>query len=305
MTAPVQPWRWIRLEIGLVVNGGIQYALFIDHPLFWPALGLTTLLILLLLLWPSSRAIPARPQTLDIGSQAQYWRDVAGHVYALLPLWAGHIALGREQIDEAAGHLTRHFDNMLRQLGYQGQEHASPADEPEAPGPSLLQELAARAPADQALMPMIKQLQQSALQLEALAQAREAGPPDGQIASQVSSLLRQLETLEHGTQPPPGQLKLNAVGAGFNLQATAEDALTQLQFQDRVSQILSHVQNDIWQLETMLHEALSSEDELPPPPDTEAWLSALKSSYTTHEQRALHNRDGDNRPPGPNDITFF
>ncbi|KUM04669.1 hypothetical protein KIF53_08810 [Chromobacterium subtsugae] len=304
MTAPVQPWRWIRLEIGLVVNGGIQYALFIDHPLFWPALGLTTLLLLLLLLWPRSLPAASRPPPRDIGSQAQYWRDVAGHVYALLPLWAGHIALGREQIDEAAGRLTGHCDNMLRQLGYQAPEPADAAAEQKTADAPLLGAPSGLSPPDRMLMPMLKQLQQSALQLEALAQARENSQPDGQIASQVGNLLRQLETLERDSQPPPGQ-KRDGNAAGFDLRAAAEDTLTQLQFQDRVNQILSHVQNDIWQLEAMLHEALSSEDELPAPPDTEAWLSALKSSYTTHEQRALHNRDGGDRPPGPSDITFF
>ncbi|OHX13981.1 hypothetical protein [Chromobacterium sphagni] len=305
MIAPVQPWRWIRLEIGLIVNGGIQYALFIDHPFFWPALGLTTLLILLLLLWPSVRPAPSPPQPQDSDTQARYWRDVASHVYALLPLWAGHIALGREQIDDAACHLTSRFDGMLRQLGYQEQDQDDAAHARE-PAETRLANALEEAPLRNRLAPVLEQLRQSGLRLEALAQETPHGQSarDEQIAGQVRQLLLQLEQVSQDLQAPRPSRRDDAA-SGFNLQTTAEDVLIHLQFQDRVSQILAHVQNDIWQLETMLHGALTSEDDLPAPPDTEAWLNALKNSYTTHEQRSLHNRDGSSRPPGPSDITFF
>ncbi|AUH52403.1 hypothetical protein CXB49_17170 [Chromobacterium sp. ATCC 53434] len=293
MTAPVQPWRWIRLEIGLIVNGGIQYALFIDHPLFWPALGLTTLLILLLLLWPSVRPASPAPPPRENDNPSGYWREVSGHVYALLPLWAGHISLGREQIDDAAAQLTTRFDGMLRQLNQLAAtaSPSAPQDAPPDDGPlDLLQRL--------------PQLVEAGRQLETLAQSSAAAQAqDGPIAEQAGSLRRQLEALELDVRAAT-PLRLDA-SASAKLQAAIEDILTQLQFQDRVSQILSHVQNDIWQLETTLHEALHSDGELPAPPDTEVWLAALKSSYTTHEQRALHNREHNDKTPGSSDITFF
>jgi methyl-accepting chemotaxis protein len=315
MIAPVQPWRWIRLEIGLVVNGGIQYALFIDHPLFWPALGLTTLLILALTLWPAGQSAPSQPQSvLDAGAQAAYWKDVARHVYALLPLWAGHIALGREQIDEAASHLTMRFDSMLHQLGRENPGQQAPPyalADAEASKSLPLEAIPKPVQLQQHLRPMLQQLHQSGLQLEALAQtlARPGGAASQseQISTQLRHLLLQLEMLDQdiNTSCLADQLGLDDSRADFDLQTTTEDVLTNLQFQDRVSQILSLVQNDVWQLETMLHQALNSEQGLPAPPDTQAWLSALKSSYTTHEQRALHSRESDGKAAGPSDITFF
>ncbi|WP_434630109.1 hypothetical protein [Chromobacterium sp. CV08] len=290
MTAPVQPWRWIRLEIGLIVNGGIQYALFIDHPLFWPALGLTTLLILLLLLWPSARPAAATPTPRAIEDPSGYWREVSGHVYALLPLWAGHISLGREQIDDAATQLTARFEGMLRQLAPPPAEAGEPSPEPQDAPPG-------DGPPD--WRQRLPQLVEAGQRLETLAQSEQ----DGRLAEQAGSLRRQLEELERDVRAAT-PLRLDAAVSG-KLQAAIEDILTQLQFQDRVSQILSHVQNDIWQLETTLHEALHSDGELPAPPDTEAWLAALKSSYTTHEQRALHNREHNDKTPGSSDITFF
>lgn len=312
MIAPVQPWRWIRLEIGLAINGAIQYALFIDHPLFWPAVGLSTLLITLLVLWPSSApAIAAHD-----GDQSAYWRSVAAHVYALLPLWAGHVALGREQIDEAALQLTARFDHMLRQL-----DRPSPPSD-DSPHPlaaaqnkltDALEAMQLPAPLQKQLLPQLQQLKQSGQQLALLAKnlpAGEASPAAAaeQIGEQVGLLLRQLESIDADVHDScrACQMKLDDPAASQNLQATIEEVLTHLQFQDRVNQILSHVQNDIWQLEAMLHESLNSrEDALPEPPDTEAWLTALKNSYTTHEQRALHNRDQNDKTPGASDITFF
>ncbi|UTH75043.1 hypothetical protein [Chromobacterium sp. IIBBL 290-4] len=287
MTAPVQPWRWIRLEIGLIANGGIQYALFINHPLFWPALGLTSLLWLLLMLWPvAAPAAAADNSSQDADKHVLYWRSVANHVCALLPLWAGHIALSREQIDEAAAQLTERFEGMLRQI--ENGEDAAP-EAPSASTPPL--------PPSNAL----ESLRQLSLSWsEALGGLHELDKPA--IAEHAQSLLRELAALEHALSSGQGG---HALQQSLEFRTSIEQVLFYLQFQDRVNQILSHVQNDIWQLEATLHDALHSEGPLPEPPDTESWLNSLKSSYTTHEQRALHNREENSRTPGQSDITFF
>ncbi|MCD4486556.1 hypothetical protein LQR31_18950 [Chromobacterium vaccinii] len=299
MIAPVQPWRWIRLQIGLAVNGGIQYTLLINHPLFWPALGLTSLLIALLLLWPVPIASSAH-RPVSGGGDESYWRDYASHVYALLPLWAGHIALSREQIDEAAGNLTDRFDSMLRLLGHQPAEHdgLDSTDAAEIPAADARDAQWPPAELQRRLSAELRQLRQSSLKLDELAQSGGDAAHATTIAGEARTLAQRLHALDQ-------QIAAGFQADGFDLPATVEDILTHLQFQDRVSQILSHVQNDIWQLEASLHEALNCEGELPPPPDTEAWLSALKNSYTTHEQRALHGREGNDKAPGPSDITFF
>ncbi|MFL9924402.1 chemotaxis protein [Herbaspirillum lusitanum] len=58
--------------------------------------------------------------------------------------------------------------------------------------------------------------------------------------------------------------------------------LVSLQFQDRISQILDHVQSDI----SKLHEALDGGHSLPP---RAQWLADLEQTYTTHEQRQMHS----------------
>ncbi|NUU00398.1 chemotaxis protein [Herbaspirillum robiniae] len=58
------------------------------------------------------------------------------------------------------------------------------------------------------------------------------------------------------------------------------DILVNLQFQDRISQILDHVQRDI----VRLHEAAGG----PGLPSPEQWLAELEKTYTTQEQRQVH-----------------
>ncbi|RBH50311.1 hypothetical protein C3F00_035025 [Pseudomonas sp. MWU13-2860] len=90
-----------------------------------------------------------------------------------------------------------------------------------------------------------------------------------------------------------------------SLPQALEDILVQLQFQDRVDQILSGVQNDMRRLENVITLALAAAEHRPEPPDTAAWLEALKNSYTTHEQSVLHSSDQAESGDKQNNITFF
>lgn len=62
-----------------------------------------------------------------------------------------------------------------------------------------------------------------------------------------------------------------------------DQVLYSLQFQDRVSQMLTHVHQDISKLSTKMHE----DDGLG---DVDEWLDALKSSYTMREQTHIHEQ---------------
>ena len=82
------------------------------------------------------------------------------------------------------------------------------------------------------------------------------------------------------------------------------DVLVALQFQDRVSQMLSHVRNDLSKLEQLL--AQSGLDGNSGQIDTTAWLADLKKTYTTIEQHAVHG--GTSKVSAiaqPQEITFF
>jgi methyl-accepting chemotaxis protein len=91
---------------------------------------------------------------------------------------------------------------------------------------------------------------------------------------------------------------------GLSLQEEMFKVLTSLQFQDRVSQMLGHVRDDLGKLEARLqaHADDTSGRQL----RATDWLDELAVTYTTAEQRDLHG--GARLPaamPQPSAITFF
>ncbi|MBZ0106377.1 MAG: chemotaxis protein [Sulfuricella denitrificans] len=90
--------------------------------------------------------------------------------------------------------------------------------------------------------------------------------------------------------------------ASVGIRDEISDVLVSLQFQDRVSQILSHVRDDMNKLEGHLDQCLNTNR--CEPIDTQAWLDELQNTYTTSEQRNLHLGDG-GQGADDSDITFF
>jgi len=87
---------------------------------------------------------------------------------------------------------------------------------------------------------------------------------------------------------------------GGVIRADIEDLFVNLQFQDRVSQIITVIDNNIVRLNTTLerNEAV---------PDTDEWLGELRRAYTTGEQRRVHatnsGEDASARPAA--EVLFF
>ena len=82
-----------------------------------------------------------------------------------------------------------------------------------------------------------------------------------------------------------------------SMQGEIGEVLVALQFQDRVSQILGHVQDDMGKLEARLEQGEREAD-------ADAWLGELARTYTTAEQHEAHG--GAPRMAAANtDITFF
>lgn len=87
---------------------------------------------------------------------------------------------------------------------------------------------------------------------------------------------------------------------GNIIRGNIEELIVAMQFQDRISQILQVVRNDIRKLEEFAH-ALEEGDV----PSTENWLEDLKRSYTaTDEHRNRNNKEGGNSAKD-SEITFF
>ena len=85
------------------------------------------------------------------------------------------------------------------------------------------------------------------------------------------------------------------------------DVLVALQFQDRVSQMLGHVRNDLSKLEQLLAESEQGRaGGNSAPINTDAWLAELKGTYTTMEQYAVHGGASKvTAAAQPQEITFF
>jgi len=95
------------------------------------------------------------------------------------------------------------------------------------------------------------------------------------------------------------------------IQSDVAQALMQLQFQDRVSQILSHVQQNIARLPSYLDEHAQHDGGALPPLDARALLAELESTYAMAEERTLHQGSTPKRQPQSQsqaqaeELTFF
>lgn len=94
----------------------------------------------------------------------------------------------------------------------------------------------------------------------------------------------------------------------LDIKAEISEALVQLQFQDRVSQIMSHVKSNIERLPVVLDDnrALFQQDGALQPLDSAGLLAELEKTYAMKEERAVHQ--GSKSAEATQDdteITFF
>jgi methyl-accepting chemotaxis protein len=88
-------------------------------------------------------------------------------------------------------------------------------------------------------------------------------------------------------------------GHGNTIRSDVEKLLVSLQFQDRVSQIISVIDDDIRRLEGVV-------DGDQAVPDAEAWLGDLQRHYTMNDQRTCHASEGGAAPaPAAQGVEFF
>ncbi|MDT3735843.1 MAG: methyl-accepting chemotaxis protein [Denitratisoma sp.] len=84
------------------------------------------------------------------------------------------------------------------------------------------------------------------------------------------------------------------------IRGEVTDVLVSLQFQDRVSQMLVHIQNDLEKLGQQVSASGGGNAAF----DVEGWLNQLANTYTMVEQHAVHAGGQDARPQ-ESEITFF
>jgi methyl-accepting chemotaxis protein len=95
---------------------------------------------------------------------------------------------------------------------------------------------------------------------------------------------------------------------GDTLQGEIGQVLVELQFQDRVSQILRHVIEDAERLHAVLLDGSrrAQAGEAVEAIDAPAWLEALRATYTTPEQQHMHGGPATRAPTAQSaEVTFF
>jgi len=91
------------------------------------------------------------------------------------------------------------------------------------------------------------------------------------------------------------------------VQLAIDDVLVSLQFQDRVSQILGHVFDDMNKLAPNYQQCQQDFSQGSPitPVDISQWLDNIKQTYTTLEQVAAHDGNEKKQTNSDEEMTFF
>jgi methyl-accepting chemotaxis protein len=129
--------------------------------------------------------------------------------------------------------------------------------------------------------------------------ASQAADTDAQAVNQSELSIQQV--LDRFTSVT-GQM--SAATAQLQAESNAirneiSEVLVSLQFQDRVSQIMAHVRNNI----DALHQHLLQDEQQRTELDVDAWLRQMERSYATDEQRQTHH--GKAAQSTEHEITFF
>ena len=114
----------------------------------------------------------------------------------------------------------------------------------------------------------------------------------GRVHGAVHGLIDSSETLRHTNQAIAEEIA---------------EVLVALQFQDRVSQVLSHVTNDMGKLKERIakQEQPRADGSKPGQIDATAWLGELSHTYTVPEQLVVHSGGKLQAMTGATEITFF
>jgi len=122
----------------------------------------------------------------------------------------------------------------------------------------------------------------------------------------ISSVLGGFHEVTDALVASADVLKRESVG----IQGEIGEALVQLQFQDRVSQVMSHVRQNIEQVPTQLARGLEAyeRDGVLQPVDSAALLAELEKTYAMADERQLHSSHSGGAAKAADateEITFF
>jgi len=119
----------------------------------------------------------------------------------------------------------------------------------------------------------------------------------------IDSVLYDFKQVTEGLMQSSGILRSQSAG----IKDEIADAIVQLQFQDRVSQVLCHVRDSIDSLPQYLEQSYADFNHGGnlSPLNTQQLLSQLQSTYAMAEERLNHSGSGGRAESQDSDITFF
>jgi methyl-accepting chemotaxis protein len=119
----------------------------------------------------------------------------------------------------------------------------------------------------------------------------------------IASVLAGFKEVTDALVQSSNLLKEESIG----IKAEVGEALVQLQFQDRVSQIMSHVKRNIERFPEFLQQNSREfdRDGVLQPLDASALLAELASTYAMAEERAIHGGQNTAQQQDSEEITFF
>jgi methyl-accepting chemotaxis protein len=127
-------------------------------------------------------------------------------------------------------------------------------------------------------------------------QANENAEDERQLTRNAENVVTQvLADFSNSAQMMEQRIAL-LQSASQDVETAINGVLVDLQFQDRTSQILSHVVHDI--------ERLAASSDQSPVPAADEWLETLERSYTTMEQHTAH-RGASQVQAAESAVTFF
>jgi methyl-accepting chemotaxis protein len=122
------------------------------------------------------------------------------------------------------------------------------------------------------------------------------------VATSESNIQRVLERFKTVTQRLVCSAEM-LQQESYGIRDEMTEVLVSLQFQDRVSQILTHVRDNVDSLHAHMKRFKQAPDESPSI-DARAWLARMEATYATDEQRHTHH-GGSGALKTAQEITFF
>lgn len=136
----------------------------------------------------------------------------------------------------------------------------------------------------------------------AVTAAEQSATSDAESVQHSDAVIGKVINRFHGAASRLTESSSILNNASVGIRDEISDVLVSLQFQDRVSQILTHIRDDIRKFGA--HVSACQQSDQSASINVKAWLDELSKTYTTTEQREMHSGASATQPTN-SEITFF